>query len=485
MTDDLTFDRYQRWRLVLGKTVEEQMAQLRASGAGGSGGGGGGGGVLSKAMSDMDEALGAIYDHEQPEEKGKRGAGLGSSAPRLAAWLADVRKYFERDVVVVIQQDAIEKKGLKQLLFEPETLAQITPSVELVGTLLALKGMIPDKTKETARMVVSAVVEEIKKRLSAAIEKAVRGALNRSRHQPLPSLPNMDWKRTIQANLKNYVPERHTIIPDHFFFYARQQRRKEWNVIVCMDQSGSMAESVIYASVMGAIFASIPALETHVIAFDTEVVDLTQQCDDPVDLLFGVQLGGGTDINRAVGYCQGLIHDLRKTLLILITDLYEGGNETSLVKRVASMMSDGVRGVCMLALSDSGVPSYDDSLARKLANVGMPCLGCTPNVLPDVLAGLLKGKNVDELASKFDTRKKEKLPERAGAQGLRPRAWRAVDPERGAPPGARCRAGGGAGGGGTPRATPALDALHRSRAWSMRTRSGPRPGERAEGQEIP
>lgn len=402
MSDELKFDRYQRWRLVLGKRVEDQTSSMRS----GAGAGNKGEPTLSREMGEMDAALGAIYDaeEEQPEEGKKRGAGLGNSAPRLAAWLGDVRKYFQQDVVVVIQQDAIEKKGLRQLLFEPELLSQVTPSVELVGTLLSLKNMMPDKTKETARQVVTAVVEEIKKRLRSAIERAVRGALDRSRHQPTPSLPNMDWKRTIQANLKNYLPDRKLLIPDHFYFYARQQRRREWNVIVCMDQSGSMADSVVYGSVMGAIFASIPALETHVIVFDTEVVDLTEECTDPVELLFGVQLGGGTDINRAVGYCQGLIHDPRRTLFILITDLFEGGNETQLVKKMEAMTQSGVRSLCMLALNDSGVPSYDDRLARRFADVGVPCMGCTPNVLPHVLEAMLKGRNLDEVASRFDTR---------------------------------------------------------------------------------
>ncbi len=389
MSDELKFDRTQRWRLVLGKRVEERL----------------GGGALPREMGEIDAALGAIYDPEDPPAEGKgRGAGLGGSAPRLAAWLGDVRRYFQRDVVVVIQQDAIERKGLKQLLFEPELLSQVTPSVELVGTLLSLKGMIPDKTKETARQVVAAVVEEIRKRLQGAIEQAVRGALDRSRHQPIPSLPNLDWKRTIEANLKNYLPERRTLIPDRFHFFARQRRRREWNVIVCMDQSGSMADSVVYASVMGAIFASIPALETHVIAFDTEVVDLTEQCSDPVDLLFGVQLGGGTDINRAITYCQTLIHDPQKTLLLLITDLYEGGNEAQLVRRMESLAQNGVRALCMLALNDSGVPSYDERLAKKLAGVGVPCMGCTPGVLPDVLASLLKGRDLTDLVARYDSR---------------------------------------------------------------------------------
>ncbi|RYE84136.1 MAG: VWA domain-containing protein, partial [Myxococcales bacterium] len=396
MSDTPTMDRVQRWRLVLGQRVDEKTKAL--------GGGAGGTGGLTQEMRDIDAALGAIYDQEPPDEAGqKRGAGLGASAPRLAAWLGDIRKYFPQDVVVVIQQDAIDRKGLRQLLFEPELLSQVTPSVELVGTLLSLKGLLPEKTRETARQVVTAVVEEIKKRLQGAIEQAVRGALDRSRHQPIASLPNLDWKRTIEGNLKNYQVDRRTLIPERFHFFARQRRRREWNVIVCMDQSGSMADSVVYASVMGAIFASMPALETHVIAFDTEVADLTEQSSDPVDLLFGVQLGGGTDINRAITYCQGLIHDPRKTLLLLITDLYEGGNESQLVKRLESMAGDGVRALCLLALNDSGVPSYDENLARRLASVGVPCMGCTPGVLPAVLEALLKGQDLRDVASRLDS----------------------------------------------------------------------------------
>ncbi len=399
----LTFDRYQRWRLILGKRVEDQMSGQRCAG----GGGAPGEATLSREMQEMDAALGAIYDVEEspPEEGGKRSAGLGKSAPKISTWLGDIRKYFANDVIAVIQQDAIEKKGWTQLIFEPESLALVTPSVELVGTLMSMKGMIPEKTKETARGVIRAVVEEIKRRMTAEIERAVRGALDRSRHQPIPSLPNLDWKRTIGRNLKNYIPDRKILIPDRFFFYARQHRRKEWNVIVCMDQSGSMADSVVYGSVMGSIFASIPALETHVVAFDTEVVDLTAELSDPVDLLFGIQLGGGTDINRAVGYCQGFVSNPQRTLFILLTDLYEGGNEASLVRRLEEMASSGVRAMCLLALSDSGVPSYDPNLAKKLTNIGVPCFACTPNLLPQMLEAALKGRDLGAIAAKFDTRK--------------------------------------------------------------------------------
>jgi hypothetical protein len=384
-------NRIERWRLILGKTAEQGLAAC------------GGGATLGGDLAEIDGALGAIYD-EEPEAGAKRSAGLGASAPRLAKWLGDIRSYFPTDIVAVIQQDAIEKKGLKQLLFEPELLGQVTPSIELVGTLMSLKGMIPDQTKDTARQVVRAVVEEIIKRMRSELEQAVRGALDRSRHSPMRSLPNLDWKRTIGSNLKNYLKEKRTIIPDQFFFWARQHRRREWNVIVCMDQSGSMADSVVYGSVTGSILASLPALETHVVVFDTEVVDLTEQSSDPVDLLFGVQLGGGTDINRAVGYCQGLVHDPKKSLFLLITDLYEGGNAAELVRRMEDMVASGVRCVVLLALSDSGVPSYDEQMAKKLRNLGIPCFGCTPGLLPEFLTGALRGANLEQLAQRITSK---------------------------------------------------------------------------------
>jgi VWA domain containing CoxE-like protein len=391
----MDLDRVQKWRLILGKTAEQSLNA--ACGRTGP--------LLGAEACELDEALGQIYEvaveDEKPEEQAQRSAGLGRSAPRLAKWLGDIRSYFPRDVVAVIQQDAIEKKGLKQLLFEPETLGQVTPSIELVGTLMSMSGMIPERTKETARMVVRAVVEEIIKKLRSPIESAVRGAMDRSRHSPLKSLPNLDWRRTIRANLDNYIQDKRTIIPDRFFFWARQHRRREWNVIVCMDQSGSMADSVVYGAVTGAILASMPALETHVVVFDTEVVDLTERSSDPVDLLFGVQLGGGTDINRAVKYCQGLIHDPRKTLFILITDLFEGGNAAELVRRMEDMTESGVKAMTMLALSDSGVPSYDEHLAKQLRALGVPCFGCTPTLLPEFLSAALKGADLEQLAARL------------------------------------------------------------------------------------
>lgn len=391
-------DQVKRWRLVLGKDSQECLGGM-CQGQGGC--------TLSADEALMDEALAAIYDETQEQgQAAKRSAGLGGSAPRLSKWLGDIRTYFKEDVVTVIQQDAIEKKGLNQLLFEPEMLKNVQPNVQLVGTLMSLSGQIPERTKETARMVVRAVVDQIKLALEQKIRQAVLGALNRREHSPLPSASSIDWKWTIGRNLKNYNPDLKTIIPERVWFYSRAQRSNNWTVIVDMDQSGSMADSVVYGAVTGSIFASLPALETHVVAFDTEVVDLTEKCgNDPVDMLFGVQLGGGTDINKSVGYCEKFITEPKRTLFILITDLFEGGNEAQLVRRMGEMVASGVRAMCLLALNDSGVPCFDEGLARKLAALGIPCFACTPMKLPELLEGALRGADLKALAARVSEKK--------------------------------------------------------------------------------
>ncbi len=397
MATEIPAEQLARWRLILGASSQDNLQQM-----------GPGGCSLSAEQLEMDAALAAIYDETESEADGtKRTAGLGGSSPRLAKWLGDIRNYFKEDVVSVIQQDAIERKGLKQLLFEPETLKNVQPSVQLVGTLLSLSGQIPERTKETARMVVRAVVEKIKLELEQKIRQAVLGVLNRREHSPLPNASAIDWKWTIGRNLKNYQPALKTIVPERVYFYSRAQKSHHWTVIVDMDQSGSMADSVVYGAVMGSILASLPALNTHVVAFDTEVVDLTEQCgNDPVEMLFGVQIGGGTDINKSVAYCEKFITDPKQTLFFLISDLIEGGNQAQLFRRMEEMVASGVRVICLLALNDSGAPCYDEAHARKLASLGIPSFACTPQNLPELLEGALRGANLQSLAERVAGRKK-------------------------------------------------------------------------------
>lgn len=391
-----------RWRLILGQDAEDQLSEF--------------GQVEQMVLSDeeliMDRALAAIYDQTNHVSdiggapfSSSRGAGKGQSAPRLAQWLGDVRSLFPEDVVSVIQNDAMERKGWKQLLLEPEVLASIKPDIQLVGTLLSLKGQIPEQTKETARMLVKSVVDELIKRMEQNIQRAVTGALNRRQHTPLSSLSGIDWKRTIQRNLKNYDVSLQRIIPERFYFYDRARKNKEWTVIIDIDQSGSMAESVIWASIIGSIFASIPALETRVVVFDTEVVDLTEQCaNDPVDMLFGIQLGGGTDIHKSVAYCEQFIEEPKKTLFILISDLYEGGNQSKLIRRMREMKESGVKTLCLLALSDEGKPFYDEQVAKAFSRDGTPTFACTPALLPQLVEGALKGQDLTELSIRLGTK---------------------------------------------------------------------------------
>ncbi|WP_214627155.1 VWA domain-containing protein [Paenibacillus agaridevorans] len=403
MSAELQQELWSRWRLVLGKEAEKQLVES---------GGGSGGLELSEDERIMDEALAAIYDDTGGNGEGgggsggnaggRGGAGSGKSAPRLAKWLGDVRSLFPEDVVSIIQNDAMERKGWKQLLFEPELLATVKPDIGLVGTLMSLRGKIPEKTKDTARQLVQAVVDDLKKRMETEIRQAVTGALNRRQHSPLPSLSGIDWKRTIQRNLKHYSAERKQIIPEKFYYFDRARRSKEWTIIVDIDQSGSMADSVIWASVVGSIFASMPALDTRVVAFDTEVVDLTEQCgNDPVDMLFGIQLGGGTDIHKSVQYCEQFVTEPKKTLFILISDLFEGGNQAGLIRRMREMREAGVRTICLLALSDQGKPYYDENVAKKLAQDGTPSFACTPSMLPALVEGALKGHDLPALAEKL------------------------------------------------------------------------------------
>ena len=280
-------------------------------------------------------------------------------------------------------------------------LENVEPNVHLVGTLMALKGQIPERTKETARRVVQAVVDKSRHLLEQKIRQAVTGALNRRQHSPIPHVSSIDWKTTIHRNLKHYSHEHGKLIPERFYFFGRTQSSNNWTVIVDMDQSGSMADSVVYGSVMGAIFASLPALNTRIVAFDTEVIDLTETCgSDPVDMLFGIQLGGGTDINKSVAYCEQYVSEPARTLFILITDLFEGGNEAQLVRRLEGMCASGVRILCLLALSDSGLPCFDEQLARKLSGIGVPCFGCNPRKLPELVEGALRGDDLQTLATR-------------------------------------------------------------------------------------
>lgn len=377
-----------RWQMMLGGNVE----------AGDAAG-------LSPRDVQITAALDALYEEDEAGggRRSRRG-GLGGSAPRVAKWMGDVRECFPTSVVQIIQKDAFSRLGLQQMLLEPEFLAAMQADVNLVADLMSLQGMMPEKTKETAREVIQKVVAELMERLERKTAEAIRGALDRSRRTTRPRAADIDWPRTIRANLHQYIAEYQTVVPERLIGFSRKQRRLVDldEVILCVDQSGSMAPSVIYSSIFAAVMASLPVVSTQLVCFDTVVLDLTEKLADPVEVLFGIQLGGGTDINQAVSYCAEKIQKPSKSHLILITDLCEGGNAEELIARLARLVAEGVNVIVLLALSDEGRPYYDARLAGTVAAMGIAVFACTPDQFPDLMASALRREDIFKWASSED-----------------------------------------------------------------------------------
>jgi Mg-chelatase subunit ChlD len=360
-------ERLRRWRLILGEPAADCTA-------------------LNANDQQLDRALGALYESD-------RRGGLGSSSPNVARWLGDIRSYFPASVVQLLQRDALERLNLRRMLLEPEMLAAVEPDVHLVGTLLSLSSVMPERSRDTARQVVRRVVDELVRKLHNPMQQAVHGSLNRAQRNRRPRHNEIDWQRTIRANLKHYQPDYRTVVPETRIGYGRR-RSSLRDIILCVDQSGSMAASVVYAGVFGAVLASLPAVQTRMVVFDTSVVDLSEHLQDPVDLLFGVQLGGGTDINRALAYCQGLLRRPQETVLVLISDLYEGGDGSAMLKRAAALRGAGVTVIALLALSDEGRPACHQQYAAALTALDIPVFACTPDRFPDLMAAAIEGRDL-------------------------------------------------------------------------------------------
>ena len=369
-----TDEHQRRWRLMLGGGAADGI-----------------GCTLASADLGMDRCLEHLYDAE-------RSGDLSGSAPKVARWLGDIRHYFPHSVVRVLQKDALDRHGLQRLLLEPEMLEAVEPDVHLVATLLALRSVMPNKIRDTARQVVRQVVAELERKLANPLRQAITGSLNRAARNRRPRHNEIDWHRTIRANLRHYQPTYRTVIPATRIGFGRRAAALR-DIILCVDQSGSMAASVVYAGIMAAVMASIRSVHTSLVVFDTAVVDLSEQLADPVEVLFGTQLGGGTDIAQALAYCQGQIRTPNETILVLISDLYEGGDRKQLLKRAASMVAAGVNLVVLLALSDQGAPAYDHSIADALAGMGAPAFACTPDQFPDLMAAAIARRDLAQWAA--------------------------------------------------------------------------------------
>jgi len=364
-----------KWRLILGANENDGTAAH-----------------LSNIDVQIDSTLNALYD-------AKKEGGLGSSSPNVNRWLGDIRSFFPNTVVQIMQRDALQRLHLTQMLFEKEMLEAVEADVHLVATLLTLSKVIPEKTKDTARQVVRKVVHELIQQLQQPMQQAIMGSLNRSIQNFRPKHHEINWHKTILKNLKHYQPEYKTIIPETKIGYGRKRSALK-DVVLCLDQSGSMGSSVVYSGIFGAVMASIPAIQTKMIVFDTAVVDLTASLSDPVELLFGVQLGGGTDIHAALSYCKQIIHRPLDTVLVLITDLYEGGNQNEMRKKAIELVQSGVQLIILLALNNEGAPAYDHQNAQFFADLGVPVFACTPDQFPNLMAQALSKQDIANWAAK-------------------------------------------------------------------------------------
>lgn len=369
--------RQRRWRLLLGEDGE-QLGQLEGQ------------------DSRMDSVLGALY--EPGFDREKLGAGYGKSMPKAAKWMGEIKQLFPSSAVEIIQKDAVDRLDMASLLQDPDFLKEVKPDVHLVAQLMTLKNYIPDQAKDNARKLVQKLVDELLKKYQPPMEQAVRGALNRAIRNMRPRAGEINWNATIRKNLKTYQPEYNAIIPEKMVGYGRKQRRTR-KLILCVDQSGSMANSVIYSSIFAAVLSSMPALSTNLVVFDTAIVDMTEQLQDPVDVLFGIQLGGGTDIAKAMQYCESLVESPTETHLVLISDLCEGGDKNQLLQTTKRLIDSGVNVVTLLALADDGAPWFDKNMAANFTALGSPAFACTPDLFSDLMSVALERKDLHHFAS--------------------------------------------------------------------------------------
>ena len=368
-----------RWRLVLGKAAESH-------------GIGTGGDELAERIEGL---VGFLFDERTGGRRGgrsnDRSGGSGPSQLTVPDWVDAVNELFPRQAKEVMQRELVRRRGIAELMEKPELLEKIEPNLELVKTLLTHRELMNPKTRGLARKIIDQVVQELKRKMQVQVEQAITGALRKDRHSPRKVFRNLDLKTTLRRNLKNFDEESGKLLVDHLFFYAAERKRKPWHVIVVVDQSGSMLESAIFSAVMASIFAELPAVKTSLVLFDTQVVDLSDQVGQPVDVLLSIQLGGGTDITRALMYSAGLVRQPARTIVVLITDFYEGRAEGDLVAQTRLMADGGVRMIGLGALGYDARPAYNRPTAGMLRKVGMDILSCTPEKLAECMAQIIRG----------------------------------------------------------------------------------------------
>lgn len=368
-----------RWRLILGKYAENQISFES--------------GNSSVNYMDMDDLLDFLYSREYSEKDGVRrskGQG-GSSASDLTVpkWITKIRELFPKETVEILEKHAIEKYNLTELLTDKEVLKKLEPNKELLKNILQMKHLMRGDVLNTAKTIVKNIADQITKELENDVKKSITGRINKNKSSIIKCSRNIDFKKTIKRNLKNYDLNENKIIVDKIYFNERVKKFNPWNVVIAVDESGSMLDSVIHSAIMAGIFAKLPMLKTNLVIFDTAVVDLTGYIDDPVETLMSVQLGGGTNISKALTYCEGLIENPHRTIVILVTDLYEGGGYGNMYARAKSIVESGAKLIVLTALDMEASPSYDKNAGLKMASLGAEVAAMTPGGLSDWIAKII------------------------------------------------------------------------------------------------
>ncbi len=367
-----------RWRLVLGRYAQDAIP-------------------LEERDAGVERALGFLYDREYTDRghriENRRSGGGGSldrSAPTAIKWLGGARALFPKQTFERMQVDAVTRYGLTELLADPTTADTLEPSPELATALLRIHGKLDAASAAGVRRVVARVVEDVVRRLRPRFSTALAGRIDRTRRSPHRSAANLDWRRTLRANLGRYDPDTDRLMVQELHFSARARRSLTWDVILLVDQSASMAPSLLYSAVCAAILAGLPGIRIRLILFDTAVVDLTELASDPVEVLLTAQLGGGTDIAKAVRYAEQEVRTPSRTVVALVSDFEEGGSVTALLGAVRRLRESGVRLLGLAALDEDATARYDRWTARRLAECGMEVAALTPDRFAEWLAEVLQ-----------------------------------------------------------------------------------------------
>ena len=373
-----------RWRLMLGKYADSQVGFSKDGIGAGPGAGG--------DIREMDDVLDFIYSREYGEEEGVReqAGGLGESVLTVTTWVNKVRELFPKETVEIMEKQALERYKMTELLTDSRVLEKLNPNTELLGMILNFKGLMKPEVLATAKRIVKKVVDELMEKLNSEIKRSITGQIDKTQDSPVKSSRNLDIKRTIMNNLKHYDREKRRLVLEKVYFYSRIKKYQQWKIIVCVDESGSMLDSVIHSAIMAGIFAKLPMLDTKLVIFDTNVVDLSDYVEDPVETLMSVQLGGGTEIGRALSYCESLVTEPEKTIMVLVTDLYEGGELSYLYSTTAAIVESGVKLMVLTALDDAANPNYNKNAAAKMAGLGANVAAMTPGKLAAWVGEVMK-----------------------------------------------------------------------------------------------